>query len=675
MKNKVIIFVIFSLIFFLSSCHRIYKKQQILHEIDNSTFDPKEVFIYENNLYLSYSRENENFYLYAKLPKEGSRKNRRNAIIETEIVQKIPEGIMYGAQEVVLVKNILQQASDEIVEDMSPQTKNKGVMLLTGFKDVILYRDSAGAVKFCDPSRLPEGIEVTGKIDKKTIRKNTYSKIIKILKDKYPDNKRFVLPIDTIPLIPYVYVDMGKNIAAAVKLPDYYEVQKETSPLGFSLDLIYSFIIKSHVFAIIKSPFTSLHRLFSTAMYSLYSGLSPQIENINGEIPPLYEGDEMMDIKAFERYLDFNITEEKYMGRARILVDGNSFFPDFIEQVAKAKEKINIRLYIFKADPYSITIADQLKEKSKEGVKVKVLIDEINTILNWTKAPEQLYSKDYVMPNIKKYLKENSKVKVRTHLNTWANFDHSKVIIIDDKLAYTGGMNFGEEYRYFWHDMMIALEGPVVTKLQDDFDGAWAFSGAGGDFSAAARAVFKPKRDYDKGVEQDMFYMRLLYTKPSSAEIFSAQIEAIKRAKKRIYIQNAYFSDVRIIQELINARARGVDIRIILPSENDNGMMDKSNMVKANIMFNNGIKIYFYPKMSHIKAAIYDNWACVGSANFDKLSLYINNEMSLGISNPAFVGDLNNKIFVKSFAESKLMEKELDISPGDYIMSFLAAQG
>jgi cardiolipin synthase len=638
-------------------------------------FDPKEVFIYEENLYLSYSHENENFYLYTRLPKEGSRKNRRNAVIEMEITQKIPEGIKYGAKTVTLVKNILQLACEEVIAEMAPQSNNKGAMLLTGFKDIILYRDSDGTIKVCDPSRLPKSIEVIDKIDKKTIRKNTYSKIIEILKNEYPYNKRFVLPIDTVPLIPYIYVDMEKNIAAAVKLPDYYEVQKEASPLGFSIDLIYSFFIKSHVFAVIKSPFTSFHRLFSTAMYSLYSGLSPQIENIKGNIPPLYEGDEMMDIKAFEKYLDFNITEEKYMGRARILVTGNSFFPDFIEQAAKAKKEINIRLYIFKADPYSITIADQLKKKSNEDVKVKVLIDEINAILNWTKDPEQLYSKDYIMPDIKKYLKENSKVKVRTHLNTWANFDHCKVIIIDDKLAYTGGMNFGEEYRYFWHDMMIALEGPVVAKLKDDFDGAWAFAGAGGDFAAAARAVFKSKHDYNKDIEPDMFYMRTLYTKPSSAEIFEAQMEAIKRTKKRIYIQNAYFSDVRIIQELINARLRGVDVRIILPSENDNVMMDKSNMVKANIMFNNGIKIYFYPKMSHVKAAIYDNWSCVGSANFDKLSLYINNEMNLGISNAEFVSDLNNKIFIKSFSESKLMEKELDISPGDYIMSFLAAQG
>lgn len=675
MKNKTLVCILFFLIFVLTGCHRVYKKQQALQNIDDSTFDPKAVFLYEGNLYLQYSYEDENFFLYAKLPKEGSRKSKKNAVIEAEIMQKAPEDVGDRAERVLLVRDIVQQASEEVITDMAPDENNKGIMLLTGFKDVILYRDNAAEVKVCDPSRLPETVEVTGKIEKKTIRKEIYSKIINILKNKYPRSKRFVLPVDTVPLVPYIYVDIDKSIAAAVKLPDYYQVQKEKSPLGFSIDLFYSFFIKSHVFALIKSPFTSFHRLFSTAVYTLYTGLSPRIENIKGPVPPLYEGPEMMDIKAFDRYLDYSITEEKYMGRAKIFIDGNTFFPDMIGRFSKAKEKIDIRMYIFKADPYAITIADQLKARSNEGIEVKILLDEINSVLNWTKAPEQLHSKDYIMPGIKKYLKDGSKIKLRTKLNTWTNTDHCKVIIIDDKLAYTGGMNFGEEYRYFWHDMMFSLEGPIVAKLKDDFKQAWTFAGAGGDFAAAARAVFKGETDYGKKAEPDMYSIRVLYTKPASAEIFSAQIEAIRRSKKRIYIQNPYFADIRILQELVNARGRGVDVRVILPSENDNGVMKKNNIVKANIMFNNGIKVYFYPGMSHIKAGIYDGWACVGSANFDKFSLYVNGEMNLGISDPGFVEDLNNKLFMKDFAESELVTEEFDTSAVDYIMTSLAAHG
>ena len=242
-------------------------------------------------------------------------------------------------------------------------------------------------------------------------------------------------------------------------------------------------------------------------------------------------------------------------------------------------------------------------------------------------------------------------------------------------MAYVGGMNFGEEYRYDWHDMMLSLTGPIVIKLDEDFNHTWSYAGLGGDFAAAARGAFKKKPDYKKALESGMYDMRILYTKPMQAEIFNAQIEAIKRSKKRIYMQNSYFSDARVIQELINARKRGVDVRVILPSENDNEMLGKSNMVKANMMFRNGIKIYFYPKMSHVKAAIYDNWACAGTSNFDKMSLYINSEINFGIDDPDFVEDLHNKLFLKDFAVSALMKEERELDSMDYIMSVLSAQG
>ena len=159
-----------------------------------------------------------------------------------------------------------------------------------------------------------------------------------------------------------------------------------------------------------------------------------------------------------------------------------------------------------------------------------------------------------------------------------------------------------------------------------------------------------------------MINIRLLYTQPQEAQIFKAQIEAIKRAKKRIYIQNAYFSDDRIVKHLLDARMRGVDVRVILPSENDIGIMAKNNIAMANKLFRNGIKVYFYNGMSHVKAALYDGWAIVGSANFDKMSLFINNEMSLGIDDPTFVKQLETRLFEKDFQDSELMTEEIEMN-------------
>jgi cardiolipin synthase len=495
------------------------------------------------------------------------------------------------------------------------------------------------------------------------------------MRKKYPGEQKFLIPVESIPLVPYVYVDIENETAAAVKLPDFYEIKKDVSAISFSTGFFYSFIIKSHIFNFLKAPFTSMHRLFSTLTNSLYAGFSPYIEEIHGEIPPLNEIGETMDLKEFNRWLDLRVSQESYKGKAEILIDGHAFFPDFIENVAQAEKSIKVRIYIFKTDPYSLTLADLLKKKSNDGLKVMVLTDEINTVLNFTKTPSRPYSRDFVMPNIKKYLKANSKVKVRTSPDTWANFDHTKTVIIDGQTAYTGGMNFGEEYRYDWHDMMLKITGPAVIKIDSDFNHAWSYAGPGGDFAAALRGALKKLPNYEKDLTQGMYDLRFLYTKPMSAEIFASQIEAIKRAKSKIYIQNSYFSDARIIQELINARKRGVDVRVILPADNDVGMLAKNNMVKANLMFRNGIKIYFYPRMSHIKAAIYDDWACLGTANFDKMSLYINSEINLGVSGGNFVMELDEKLFQKDFEESEIMKEPLELNSGDYIMSILSAQG
>ncbi|MDR3113446.1 MAG: phosphatidylserine/phosphatidylglycerophosphate/cardiolipin synthase family protein [Endomicrobium sp.] len=675
MKSFSAFFILLLFVLFFSSCLGIYKKHRLLAEVDEASAVPDEVFVCNKSLWLSYEDGGKLYYFTAKIPRKDSRKEKRNAALEIQEVENFNVQEPFEKEKVVIAKDIFPSALEEALNIMAPKTNNLGVIMPTGLKDAVLYRDANGAVKVSEPANVPKSVTVKGRLGRKRTVRRAYDTIIKYVRKKYPGDKKFLIPVESIPLVPYVYVDIENETAAAVKLPDFYEVKKEISAAGFSAGFFYSFIIKSHVFNFIKAPFTSAHRLFSTLTSSLYAGFSPYIEEIQGEIPPLDESGQTFDLNDFNRWLDLNVSKESYKGKAEILIEGQAFFLDFIEKVSQAVTSVKVRVYIFKTDPYSLSLADLLKEKSNDGVQVMVLTDELNSVLNFTKTPSRPYSKDFVMPDIKKYLKAVSNVKVRTTPDTWANFDHTKTIIIDGKTAYVGGMNFGEEYRYDWHDMMLRISGPAVIKIDSDFNHAWSYAGPGGDFAAAARGALKKNPDYQKDLTDEMYDMRFLYTKPMSAEIFASQIEAIKRAKSRIYIQNSYFSDARIIQELINARKRGVDVRVILPADNDVGMLARNNMVKANLMFRNGIKIYFYPRMSHIKAALYDNWACVGTANFDKMSLYINLEINLGISGGTFVKDFDEKLFQKDFRESELMKKEMELSSGDYIMSILSAQG
>ena len=167
-----------------------------------------------------------------------------------------------------------------------------------------------------------------------------------------------------------------------------------------------------------------------------------------------------------------------------------------------------------------------------------------------------------------------------------------------------------------------------------------------------------------------------MFTKAGSSEIFRSQVAAIRASQKFIYIQNAYFTDDTILYELAKARRRGVDVRVIIPLESDRGLLTKANAVAANALLEYGIRVYIYPGMSHIKAAVYDGWACLGSANMDRLSLRINKEANIATSDPQAVNELVDTLFMPDFERSPELtepfpERWMDHlveTVGDYIL-------
>ena len=363
-------------------------------------------------------------------------------------------------------------------------------------------------------------------------------------------------------------------------------------------------------------------------------------------VPPVADA-EPMDLDLWEQELDKIVGTKPLLGKVRFLIDGDEYFSRLTEAFDEAEDKINIRTYIFDNDDVGLEIADILRRKSSD-VKVKVVVDGLGDLFA-TNSDSHSMPEDIELPaSITNYLKYGSKVRVRVQSNPWFTGDHVKTTIVDEKLAFVGGMNIGREYRYDWHDMMMEVSGPVVKKLQYEFDKTWAKSGFLGDFALFTRAI----RGYKRGPEQNGYPVRVMSTSIHNSGIFRAQLAAIKRAKNRIYIQNAYFSDDRILYELAKARRRGVDVRVIVSSENDSGAMDLSNESTINAMLKNGIRVYSYPGMTHLKAAVYDGWACLGSANFDKMSLQINQEINLGISHPETVQILMDRVFIPDFAAS-----------------------
>ena len=666
------LFLFFCCLFIFSGCASTRRQQrQVFSSIEEHTLSPEKVSLWKGKLYLLYNYDGKQFYFVASAQAD-TKKGSAYSLLEPKSFFDLGEG--EKAQKVLVVGREWTEVLKEVLLALAPVNKQEGKVIFIENFETFLYRDAQGKLDLVDLAKAPADIAITAKVESAEFERLVYQKLKEAVNETGAPYTRFLLQLKNVPLTPFLYVDVENNIVTPLQLPPYYELEKEMTRLGFSATFLWSFFVKSHFVGVIKAPFTSLTRLGSLTFASVYTAFPPSYKDL-ASVPALSATAEEMDLQDFNQWLDKNISKQNYKASVELLIDGEEFFPHFMLAAQRAKHSIFTRVYIFGTDPYGVKIADMLKARSADGIDVRVLTDELNTIVNSTRQPELAYQEDFVMPkSIKKYLRQNSRAKARTHLNTWATFDHTKVYLIDRELAYTGGMNIGEEYRYTWHDMMVALRGPVVGQLVKNFYEAWSFNGWGGDFAAIYRQLFSKKyRDINQEIPH-MIDVRLLYTKPTQAEIFLAQLEAIKRAKKRIYIQNAYFSDDRIVGELIKARGRGVDVRVILPSENDVTIMDNNNQIMANKLWHNGIRVYFYKGMSHVKAALYDGWAVVGSANFDKMSLFINQEMSLGISDPAFVKELQERLFEKDFAQSEEMTQEREVGWNSFIVDALTNQ-
>lgn len=377
---------------------------------------------------------------------------------------------------------------------------------------------------------------------------------------------------------------------------------------------------------------------------------------LNGEIPAV-ANNEPMDLAEFEDRLDRVTGTRSDLGRINFLVDGDEFFCRLERAIEDAESSIDIRTYIYDNDDYALELADKLKKRSAD-VRVRVLVDSLGTMRAAQVDPESL-PEDHKAPlSIRNYLESDSKVHMRRSTNPWLTGDHTKTTVIDGRTAFVGGMNIGREYRYDWHDLMMEVTGPVVNQLQHESNKAWARASMAGDLAN----LFAFMKGKPANADEDGYPVRILQTRNFDSDIHKAQIAAIQAAQSYILIQNAYFSDDRTIYELAKARRRGVDVRVIIPSKGNHGPLNASNKVTINTMLRHGIRVYEYPGMSHVKAAIYDGWASVGSANFDKLSLKVNKELNIATSHPEAVNELLERVFIPDLAISQEITAPVDVT-------------
>lgn len=418
-------------------------------------------------------------------------------------------------------------------------------------------------------------------------------------------------------------------------------------------------LIRSTVGATAKAPVASTWSgavMLHDRGYALVRGVSPGAEWNNGEFPelPAQAGG-----PEFEAYLDQQGLPAMTSGSVEFFVDGKTYFTELLREIDTAEERVDIQTYIFDNDPFALRLADALKKKSLE-VPVRVYMDALGSELAGKKNPPALGENPPKGPVIHRYLREGSNVRVRRFLNPWLVGEHAKLHLIDQRIAYVGGMNLGWEYFHDWHDMMLRIEGPVVDGLVDLFASRWRsedwMRNWGLKWTGHPDKIHPPKnRDSSQDIP-----LRMLVTHTSSGkrEILKATSIAVRSASRRVWIQTPYFTSDNITAELENAVRRGVDVRVVIPGANATGLMESVNAASLEQFAKAGGKVYAYPGMTHLKAAVFDDWATFGSSNYDTLSMRINRELNLASSHPKLVEGLVQKIFLPDFRKSRLMTPE-----------------
>lgn len=322
----------------------------------------------------------------------------------------------------------------------------------------------------------------------------------------------------------------------------------------------------------------------------------------------------------------------------QVLQNGDGFFPPMMRDVAAARESVHVESYIWAKSLIGTQFARLLAEKAKQGVEVRILVDASG-------------GRDLKGDTQKMLEAAGAKVAhfhpIRiSNLGRLNNRDHRKLIIIDGRVAYTGGHGISDSWtgnandRKHFRDTGLRIAGPVVNRLQACFSENWIEET--GEIPAGDK--------YFPAIPPaGATAAHVAYTSPNNS-VSSVQILyylAIKSAKREIIIQNPYLlPDAEAIEALEEAVQRGVDVKIMVPSDDatDNAIVQHASHHHFGTLLKRGVKLYEYRRtLLHQKVIIIDGvWSSVGSTNFDDRSFQLNDEANIGLVDPQIAAQLES---------------------------------
>ncbi|MCE7791977.1 cardiolipin synthase [Salipaludibacillus sp. CUR1] len=339
----------------------------------------------------------------------------------------------------------------------------------------------------------------------------------------------------------------------------------------------------------------------------------------------------------------------------QVLTDGEEKFNQLFEDIQKAKDHIHIQYYIFRYDSLGKKIIEELTKKAEEGVKVRVLYDELGSrklkrkhFSSLTKAGGEV---GVFFPS--KFPLINLRLNYR---------NHRKLTIIDGQIGYVGGFNAGNEYLGkdktfgYWRDTHLRIKGNAVDPMQTRFILDW--NQASKHFSIDYEPRYFPMKSNEGNAT-----VQIVSSGPESEweQIKNGYMKMIMSAKESVYIQTPYFiPDQSLLDALRVASLSGVDVRLMIPNKPDHPFIYWATYSYIGLLLKTGANVYIYENgFIHSKSIVIDRkMNTVGTANIDMRSFKLNFEVNAFIYHKETSEELA-QAFEKDMMESTKLTEEL----------------
>jgi cardiolipin synthase A/B len=327
-----------------------------------------------------------------------------------------------------------------------------------------------------------------------------------------------------------------------------------------------------------------------------------------------------------------------------LLENGPAAYKAMFAAMSGAKDSINLETFIFRDDEVGHKFAALMVQARRRGVVVNVIYDSFGSMA----APQQFFQH---LRDVGVHVLEFNPVDPLTAKRSWTlvNRDHRKLLIVDGKTAFTGGINITADYERgisgrprgvgvpsMWRDTDVEIQGPAVADLQRLFVDHWVKQT--GDL--LSNANYFPDEDTPGKMR-----VRVIGSSQDAgfSQIYVTLIAAIRHARRNVYITTAYFApDPQLLRALDRAAGRGVDVELILPRHSDYAVARYAAQTHYEDLLEANVKIYERNDVIlHAKTVTVDGvWSSVGSTNLDWLSFASDDEINVTVLDPGFAREL-----------------------------------